>query len=161
MSRLFVSTFFRMLKKIVFWILLICMFVYGVYSASNAASEANGRLTDAFLILHRLWVLWQRSLQACSLVLNTVTVRFGISWWSDIPGCGFIWRILSCVRCADFFGLHNRGICGRQRQRRGTAYKNKCSYHVSGMQHFGFRCLYKHYDDACDIEYKQSRKCSR
>ena len=42
MSRLFVSTFFRMLKKIVFWILLICMFVYGVYSASNAASEANG-----------------------------------------------------------------------------------------------------------------------
>ena len=42
MSRLFVSTFFRMLKKIVFWILLICMFVYGVYSASKAASEANG-----------------------------------------------------------------------------------------------------------------------
>ena len=42
MSRLFVSTFFRMLKKIVFWILLICMFAYGVYSASNAASEANG-----------------------------------------------------------------------------------------------------------------------
>ena len=31
-----------MLKKIVFWILLICMFAYGVYSASNAASEANG-----------------------------------------------------------------------------------------------------------------------
>lgn len=38
-----------------FWILLICMFAYGVYSASNAASEANGalRLTDAFLILRR------------------------------------------------------------------------------------------------------------
>lgn len=42
MSRLFVSTFFRMLKKIVFWILMICMFAYGVYSASNAASEARG-----------------------------------------------------------------------------------------------------------------------
>lgn len=41
MSRLFVSTFFRMLKKIVFWILLICMFAYGVYSASNVASEAS------------------------------------------------------------------------------------------------------------------------
>lgn len=41
MSRLFASTFFRMLKKIVFWILLICMFAYGVYSASNAASEAK------------------------------------------------------------------------------------------------------------------------
>lgn len=39
--------------------------------------------------------------------------------------------------------------------------KNKRSYHVPGMQHFGFRCLYKHYDDACDIEYKQSRKCGR
>ena len=38
MSRLFVSTFFRMLKKIVFWILLICMFAYGVYSASNATT---------------------------------------------------------------------------------------------------------------------------
>ena len=100
MSRLFVSTFFRMLKKIVFWILLICMFAYGVYSASNAVSEANGalRLTDAFLILRRSWVLWRRSLQACSSVLNTVTVRFGISWWLDILGCGFIWRILSCVR---------------------------------------------------------------
>ena len=100
MSRLFVSTFFRMLKKIVFWILLICMFAYGVYSASNAASEANGalRLTDAFLILRRSWVLWRRSLQACSSVLNTVTVRFGISWWLDILGCGFIWRIISCVR---------------------------------------------------------------
>lgn len=41
MNRLFVSTFFRMLKKITFWILLICMFAYGVYSASNAASEAK------------------------------------------------------------------------------------------------------------------------
>lgn len=41
MNRLFTSTFFRMLKKIVFWILLICMFIYGVYSASNAASEAS------------------------------------------------------------------------------------------------------------------------
>jgi len=41
MSRLFASTFFHMLKKIVFWILLICMFAYGVYSASNAASEAR------------------------------------------------------------------------------------------------------------------------
>ena len=41
MSRLFTSTFFRMLKKIVFWILLICMFIYGVYSASNFASEAS------------------------------------------------------------------------------------------------------------------------
>jgi len=30
-----------MLKKIVFWILLICMFIYGVYSASNFASEAS------------------------------------------------------------------------------------------------------------------------
>jgi len=30
-----------MLKKFVFWILLICMFAYGVYSASNAASEAR------------------------------------------------------------------------------------------------------------------------
>lgn len=41
MSRLFTSTFFRMLKKIVFWILLICMFIYGVYSASNFASEVS------------------------------------------------------------------------------------------------------------------------
>ncbi len=41
MSRLFVSTLFRMLKKTVFWILLICMFAYGVYSASNAASEVS------------------------------------------------------------------------------------------------------------------------
>lgn len=41
MSRLLTSTFFRMLKKIVFWILLICMFIYGVYSASNFASEAS------------------------------------------------------------------------------------------------------------------------
>ena len=41
MNRLFASTFFRMLKKIVFWILLICMFAYGVYSASNVASEAS------------------------------------------------------------------------------------------------------------------------
>lgn len=41
MNRLFASTFFRMLKKIVFWILLICMFAYGVYSASNVASEAR------------------------------------------------------------------------------------------------------------------------
>ena len=41
MSKLFTSTFFRMLKKSVFWILLICMFAYGVYSASNAASEAR------------------------------------------------------------------------------------------------------------------------
>lgn len=46
MNRLFASTFFRMLKKIVFWILLICMFAYGVYSASNVASEAN----DGFVI---------------------------------------------------------------------------------------------------------------
>lgn len=23
---------------------------------------------------------------------------FGISWWSDIPGCGFTWQILLCVR---------------------------------------------------------------
>lgn len=82
MSRLFVSTFVRMLKKIVFWILLICMFAYGVYSASNAASEASGgfALDGCFLILRRSWVLWRRSLQACSSVLNTVTVRFGISW---------------------------------------------------------------------------------
>lgn len=41
MNGLFISAFFRMLKRIVFWILLICMFAYGVYSASNAASEAN------------------------------------------------------------------------------------------------------------------------
>ena len=41
MSRLFLSTVFRMLKKFVFWILMICMFAYGVYSASNAASEAR------------------------------------------------------------------------------------------------------------------------
>ena len=41
MNRLFASTFFRMLKKIVFWILLICMFAYGVYSASNVTSEAS------------------------------------------------------------------------------------------------------------------------
>ena len=41
MNRLFASTFFRMLKKIVFWILLICMFAYGVYSASNVAWEAS------------------------------------------------------------------------------------------------------------------------
>lgn len=41
MSKLFASTFFRMMKKIVFWILLICMFAYGVYSASNVASEAS------------------------------------------------------------------------------------------------------------------------
>lgn len=41
MCRLFASTFFRMLKKIVFWVLLICMFAYGVYSASNAASETG------------------------------------------------------------------------------------------------------------------------
>lgn len=41
MSRLFVSTFFRMLKKIVFWFFLLCMFAYGVYSAANSASEAS------------------------------------------------------------------------------------------------------------------------
>lgn len=47
MNRLFTSTFFRMLKKIVLWILLICMFIYGVYSASNFASEAsNGFAID-------------------------------------------------------------------------------------------------------------------
>ncbi len=45
MGRLFASTFFRMLKKIVFWILLISMFVYGIYSASNAASEARAGFT--------------------------------------------------------------------------------------------------------------------
>jgi len=41
MGRLFASTFFRMLKRIVLWILLISMFAYGVYSASNAASGAR------------------------------------------------------------------------------------------------------------------------
>lgn len=41
MSKLLVSTFFRMLKKVVFWVLLICMLAYGVYSASNAASEVS------------------------------------------------------------------------------------------------------------------------
>ncbi len=45
MGRLFTSTFFRMLKKIVFWILLISMFAYGIYSASNAASEARAGFT--------------------------------------------------------------------------------------------------------------------
>ncbi len=45
MGRLFASTFFRMLKKIVFWILLISMFAYGIYSASNAASEARAGFT--------------------------------------------------------------------------------------------------------------------
>lgn len=59
MNRLFASTFFRMLKKIVFWILLICMFAYGVYSASNVASEASGalRLMAACLSLLRSWAL--------------------------------------------------------------------------------------------------------
>lgn len=42
MSRLFVSTFFRMLKKAVFWILMICMFAYGVYGASNAGADTTG-----------------------------------------------------------------------------------------------------------------------
>ena len=41
MSRLLISTFIRMLKKIVFWFLLLCMFAYGVYSASNIASEVS------------------------------------------------------------------------------------------------------------------------
>jgi ABC-2 type transport system permease protein len=40
MSRLLVSTLFRMLKKVVFWFFILCMFSYGVYSASNIASEA-------------------------------------------------------------------------------------------------------------------------
>lgn len=39
MSRLLVSTFFRMLRKIVFWILIISMFTYGVYSALNMVSD--------------------------------------------------------------------------------------------------------------------------
>lgn len=42
MSRLLVSTFFRMLKKMVFWILMICMFVYGVYSSFNAGADVTG-----------------------------------------------------------------------------------------------------------------------
>ncbi len=41
MSRLLVSTLFRMLKKIVFWFFMFCMLAYGVYSASNIASEAR------------------------------------------------------------------------------------------------------------------------
>ena len=40
MSRLLVSTLFRMLKKVVFWFFMLCMFSYGVYSASNIASKA-------------------------------------------------------------------------------------------------------------------------
>ena len=41
MSRLLVSTFIRMLKKVIFWFLVLCMFAYGVYSALNIASEAR------------------------------------------------------------------------------------------------------------------------
>ena len=40
MSRLLVSALFRILKKIVLWLFMLCMFVYGMYSASNIASEA-------------------------------------------------------------------------------------------------------------------------
>lgn len=41
MSRLLVSTFIRMLKKVIFWFFVLCMFAYGVYSALNIASEAR------------------------------------------------------------------------------------------------------------------------
>ena len=41
MSRLLVSTFIRMLKKVIFWFLVLCMFAYGVYSTLNIASEAR------------------------------------------------------------------------------------------------------------------------
>lgn len=41
MSRLLVSALFRILKKIVLWLFMLCMFVYGMYSASNIASEAR------------------------------------------------------------------------------------------------------------------------
>lgn len=41
MSRLLVSTFIRMLRKIVFWILIISMFTYGVYSALNTVSDSD------------------------------------------------------------------------------------------------------------------------
>lgn len=41
MSRLLVSTFIRMLKKVIFWFFVLCMFAYGVYSALNIASGAR------------------------------------------------------------------------------------------------------------------------
>lgn len=41
MSRLLISTFIRMLKKVIFWFFVLCMFAYGVYSALNIASEAR------------------------------------------------------------------------------------------------------------------------
>ena len=41
MSRLLVSTFIRMLKKVIFWFFVLCMFAYGVYTALNIASEAR------------------------------------------------------------------------------------------------------------------------
>ena len=41
MSKLLVSTFIRMLKKVIFWFFVLCMFAYGVYSALNIASEAR------------------------------------------------------------------------------------------------------------------------
>lgn len=166
MSRLFVSTFFRMLKKIVFWILLICMFAYGVYSASNAASEANGgfALDGCFfdfapfmgLVAAILTSMFIGSEYSDGTIRNKLVVghsRMRI-YLANLIVCSVACVLISLAYITG-------GVCGRQRQRRGTANKNKRSYHVPGMQHFGFRCLYKHYDDACDIEYKQSRKCGR
>lgn len=44
MSRLLVSTFIRMLKKVIFWFFVLCMFAYGVYTALNIASGGSYRI---------------------------------------------------------------------------------------------------------------------
>lgn len=41
MSRLLVSALFRMMKKIVLWLFILCMFAYGICSASNITSDAS------------------------------------------------------------------------------------------------------------------------
>lgn len=41
MSRLLVSALFRMLRKIVLWLFIFCMFTYGMYTSSNITSTAN------------------------------------------------------------------------------------------------------------------------
>lgn len=45
MSRLLVSTFFRMLRKIVFWILIISMFTYGVFVNKKVLQKGSKKVS--------------------------------------------------------------------------------------------------------------------
>lgn len=135
------------------------MFSYGVYSASNIASEAceevvlDGCLFEGLPLMGLVSAIFTSLFIGSEYSDGTIRNKLVVGhsrmriYLANLIVCSIASILISLAYTAGVFVIGNM---------KGGEFinRNRCNYHVYDMRSFDFCDLYKHYDLACYLKHQ-------